>query len=110
MPDLSPDLDQHVQGLVEGMPPTLLWTLLIYWQPIILASGVPTAAPRLMAYGLIGLGLWLGLESTDLTSDQRRRRRSSRSSQISYRRILPCWARCFTWHLNGFPSRTLLPT
>jgi hypothetical protein len=54
------------------VPLTLLWTLLIYWQPIISASGVPTAAPRLMAYGLIGLGLWLGLESTDLTSDQRR--------------------------------------
>src|SRR6516225_9447445 len=53
-------------------PLTLLWTMLIYWQPIISASGVPTAAPRLMAYGLIGLGLWLGLESTDLTSDQRR--------------------------------------
>ena len=59
-------------SLLWIVPPTLLWTLLIYWQPIILASGVPTAAPRLMAYGLIGLGLWLGLESTDLTSDQRR--------------------------------------
>jgi hypothetical protein len=54
------------------VPLTLLWTLLIYWQPIISASGVPTAAPRLMVYGLIGLGLWLGLENTDLTSDQRR--------------------------------------
>jgi hypothetical protein len=54
------------------VPLTLLWIVLIYWQPTISASGVPTAAPRLMAYGLIGLGLWLGLESTDLTSDQRR--------------------------------------
>ena len=59
-------------SLLWIVPPTLLWTLLIYRQPIILASGVPTAAPRLMAYGLIGLGLWLGLESTNLTSDQRR--------------------------------------
>src|SRR5262249_6904598 len=40
--------------------------------PIIPASGVPTTAVRLMTYGLIGVGLWLGLESTDLTSGQRR--------------------------------------
>jgi hypothetical protein len=53
-------------------PPTLLWTLLIYWQPTISDSGVPTAAARLITYGIIGLGLWLGLESTDLTSGQRR--------------------------------------
>jgi hypothetical protein len=60
------------RSLLWMVPSTLLWTLLIYWQPIFSASGVPTAAPRLMVYGLIGLGLWLGLESTDLTSDQRR--------------------------------------
>jgi hypothetical protein len=53
-------------------PPTLLWTLLIYWQPTISDSGVPTAAARLITYGLIGLGLWLGLESSDLTPGQRR--------------------------------------
>jgi hypothetical protein len=53
-------------------PLTLLWILLIYWQPIISASGVPTTVHQLMAHGLIALGLWLGLESTDLTSDQRR--------------------------------------
>ena len=51
--------------------PTLLWTLLIYWQPAIPESGVPTTAARLMAYALIAVGLWLGLESTDLTSSQR---------------------------------------
>jgi hypothetical protein len=50
----------------------LLWTLLIYRQPMISASGVPTTFVRLMTYGLIGVGLWLGLESTDLTWDQRR--------------------------------------
>jgi len=55
------------RSLLWTVPLTLLWILLIYWQPTISASGVPTAAPRLMAYGLIGLGLWLGLESTDLT-------------------------------------------
>jgi len=51
---------------------TLLWTLLTYWQPIITASGVQTTAHQLMAHGLIALGLWLGLERTDLTPEQRR--------------------------------------
>src|SRR5215467_3600321 len=60
------------RSLLWIVPLTLLWTLLIYWQPIIAASGVPTTAVRLMTYGLIGVGLWLGLESTDLTPDQRR--------------------------------------
>src|SRR5215813_12240396 len=60
------------RSLLWIVPLTLLWTLLTYWQPIIAASGVPTTAVRLMTYGLIGVGLWLGLESTDLTSDQRR--------------------------------------
>ncbi|HEX6842186.1 MAG TPA: hypothetical protein VF113_11675 [Stellaceae bacterium] len=53
-------------------PLTLLWILLIYWQPAISASGVPGTAARLMTYGLIGVGLWLSLESTDLTPGQRR--------------------------------------
>src|SRR5215469_7700225 len=60
------------RALLWIAPLTLLWILLIYWQPIISASGVPTTAVRLMTYGLIGVGLWLGLESIDLTSDQRR--------------------------------------
>jgi hypothetical protein len=51
---------------------TVLWTLLIYGQPAIPESGVPTTAARLMAYGLIAVGLWLGLERTDLTPGQRR--------------------------------------
>src|SRR5215831_14074903 len=59
-------------ALLWMVPLTLLWILLIYWLPIISASGVPTTAHQLMAHGLIALGLWLGLESTDLTSDQRR--------------------------------------
>ena len=59
------------RSLLWIAPPTLLWTLLIYWQPTISDSGAPTAAARLMTYGLIGLGLWLGLESTDLTPGQR---------------------------------------
>ena len=53
-------------------PVTLLWLLLIYWQPIIPTSGVPTTAHQLMAHGLIALGLWLGLERTELPPAQRR--------------------------------------
>src|SRR6266702_7639758 len=60
------------RSLLWIAPPTVLWTLLIYWQPAISDSGVPTATARLMTYGLIGLGLWLALESTDLTAGQRR--------------------------------------
>jgi hypothetical protein len=59
-------------ALLWIVPLTLLWILLIYWQPIISASGVPTTVHQLMVHGLIALGLWLGLESTDLTLDQRR--------------------------------------
>jgi hypothetical protein len=54
------------------VPLTLLWILLISWQPSIWASGVQTTAHQLMAHGLIAVGLWLGLESTDLTPGQRR--------------------------------------
>jgi hypothetical protein len=50
---------------------TALWTVLIYWQPFIPASGVPTSAHQLTVHGLVALGLWLGLESTDLTPSQR---------------------------------------
>jgi hypothetical protein len=60
------------RSLLWIAPLTLLWILLIYRQPAISASGVPTTAVRLMTYGLIGVGLWLGLESTDLTPGQRR--------------------------------------
>jgi hypothetical protein len=49
-----------------------LWIGLIYWQPFIPESGAPTLAHQLMAHGLIALGLWLGLERTDLTPSQRR--------------------------------------
>src|SRR5215475_15280912 len=59
-------------ALLWIVPLTLLWILLINWQPIVSASGVPTTVHQLTAHGLIALGLWLGLESTDLTSDQGR--------------------------------------
>ena len=54
------------------VPITVLWTLLIYWEPAIPSSGVPTTAARLTTYALIALGLWLGLERADLTPGQRR--------------------------------------
>jgi hypothetical protein len=60
------------RSLLWIAPLTLLWTLLITWQPMIAASGVPATAVRLMVYGLIGVGLWLGLENTGLMPDQRR--------------------------------------
>lgn len=60
------------QSLRWMVPLTVLWIVLIYWQPIIPGSGVPTTAHQLMAHGLIALGLWLGLESSDLTPAQRR--------------------------------------
>jgi hypothetical protein len=60
------------RSLLWITPVTLAWTMLICWQPAISASGVPTAAARLMTYALLGVGLWLGLEGADLTSGQRR--------------------------------------
>jgi hypothetical protein len=60
------------RSLLWIVPVTVLWTLLIYWQPAIPASGVPIMALRLMVHGLIAVGLWLGLERTDLTPGQRR--------------------------------------
>ncbi|HTK80091.1 MAG TPA: hypothetical protein VL286_06580 [Rhizomicrobium sp.] len=59
-------------ALLWIFPVTVLWTALIYWQPIVHASGVPTTAVRLMTHVVIAIGLWLGLEGTDLTSGQRR--------------------------------------
>ena len=60
------------RGLIWVVPLTVLWIVLIDWQPLIQTSGVPTTAHQLAAHGLIAVGLWLGLESTDLTPDQRR--------------------------------------
>ena len=60
------------RSLIWVVPVTVLWIVLTYWQPMITASGVPGTAARLMTYGIIGLGFWLGLERTDLTAGQRR--------------------------------------
>ncbi|HET7885853.1 MAG TPA: MFS transporter [Bradyrhizobium sp.] len=40
--------------------------------PALLESGIAAMAVRLLVHGLIALGLWLGLENTELTPDQRR--------------------------------------
>lgn len=50
---------------------TTLWTWLIYALPALPESGLPALGVRLMAHGLIALGLWLGLEGTSLTPRQR---------------------------------------
>ncbi|WP_029970055.1 hypothetical protein [Paraburkholderia graminis] len=60
------------RSLLWLVPLVALWIALIYWQPIIPTSGVPTTVHQLSAHALIALGLWLGLESTDLTPAQRR--------------------------------------
>ena len=60
------------RSLLWIAPLALLWTLLIYWQPIIPASGVQTTTHQLMVHAFIALGLWLGLEGTDLMPGQRR--------------------------------------
>jgi hypothetical protein len=49
-----------------------LWTWLIYRVPVLTESGLPALGVRLVVNALIALGLWLGLERTDLTADQRR--------------------------------------
>ncbi len=59
------------RSLLWIVPPTLLWIVLIYWQPIIPDSGVPTTTHQLAAHAIIAVGLWLGLERTGLTSGQR---------------------------------------
>ncbi len=60
------------RSLIWMVPLTILWVVLIYWEPIIQTGGVPTSAHQLAAHGLIAVGLWLGLESTELAPDQRR--------------------------------------
>src|SRR2546430_17718783 len=60
------------RSLLWTVPFTVLWTWLIYSLPVLPESGLPALAVRLMVHGLIALGLWLGLERTALTADQRR--------------------------------------
>jgi len=47
-------------------PLTAFWIALNYWVPGLQASGVPSTATRLAIHIAIVLGLWLGLERTEL--------------------------------------------
>lgn len=58
-------------SLISAALFTTLWTWLIYVVPALPESGLPALGVRLMAYGLLALGLWLGLERTSLTPKQR---------------------------------------
>jgi hypothetical protein len=60
------------RSLLWTVPFTALWTWLIYRLPVLPESGLPALTVRLMVHGLIALGLWLGLENTNLTPGQRR--------------------------------------
>jgi hypothetical protein len=60
------------RGLLWAVAFTVVWTWLIYSLPAFQDSGLPALAVRLMVHGLMALGLWLGLERTSLTLDQRR--------------------------------------
>jgi hypothetical protein len=51
---------------------TTLWTWLIYALPAVPESGFPALGVRLLSYGVMALGLWLGLENTALAPEQRR--------------------------------------
>lgn len=59
-------------SLLWVVPFTVLWTWLIIALPVLAESGVAALGVRLMVHGLIALGLWRGLENTDLTLNQRR--------------------------------------
>src|SRR5437868_10246711 len=60
------------RALLWTVPFTVLWGWLIYRVPALAEGGFPTMAARLMSYGLIALGLWLGLENAELAPEQRR--------------------------------------
>jgi hypothetical protein len=63
---------QGWRSLLWIIPLTALWVGLTYSFPIVSASGVQTVAVRVFIPMLLALGLWLGLERTELTPGQRR--------------------------------------
>src|SRR6516164_10592149 len=63
---------QGWRSLLWIIPLTALWIGLTYGFPIVSTSGVQTVAVRGFIQMLLALGLWLGLERTDLTPGQRR--------------------------------------
>jgi hypothetical protein len=63
---------QGWRALLWIAPLTALWIALNYAVPIIAASGMSTVTARVSIHVMIALGLWLGLERTELTPAQRR--------------------------------------
>ena len=63
---------QGWRSLLWIVPLTVLWIGVTYSFPIVLASGVQTIALRVFIPMLLALGLWLGLERSNLTLGQRR--------------------------------------
>jgi hypothetical protein len=70
-PDVSPQRHGW-RSLFWTIPLTALWFGLTWGFPIVSASGVQTVAVRVFIHMMLALGLWLGLERTDLTAGQRR--------------------------------------
>ena len=62
---------QAWRSLIWVLPLTALWIVLTYSVPALSASGVQTVAVRLVIHMLLALGLWLGLERTDLMLRER---------------------------------------
>ena len=60
------------RALLWVVPLTAVWIGLTYSFPMVSASGVQTVAVRVFIHMMLALGLWLGLERTDLTPGQRR--------------------------------------
>src|ERR1700686_50080 len=63
---------QGWRALLWIAPLTALWIAVNYAVPSIAASGMPTVTSRVSIHVLLALGLWLGLERTELTPTQRR--------------------------------------
>jgi len=60
------------RALLWVAPLTALWIALTYSVPIVSSSGVQTVGVRVFIHMMLSLGLWLGLERTDLTPTQQR--------------------------------------
>jgi hypothetical protein len=70
-PATTPARPSPWQPLLWLTPLTGLWLLLNYAFPALQASGAPSVATRLGIHIALALGLWLGLERTDLSLRQR---------------------------------------
>jgi hypothetical protein len=63
---------QGLRALLWIVPLTAAWVALTYSFPIVSSSGVQTVGVRVFIHTLLALGLWLGLERTELTPTERR--------------------------------------